>query len=140
MSATNVRQKSVAAWGRVWEVLCPDCGEIRSLKGRPRGLVVGRCHPCGVAAHQQLPWHWALGYGGAVTKSGKRQPHGAPCMIVRCGLCNEPRLVITSVAMRGVTTHCRRCYARCSTRWDHKPETGDKRRRAEPAEKALAYA
>jgi hypothetical protein len=110
------------------EVLCPDCGEIRSLKGLPdRGLLVKRCPRC---AHTVL-WHWALGTGG-------RPPHFAPCMIVRCGLCNEPRLVLASSTLRAALAHCRRCSYRCFVRWQNKPTTGDRRRRAEAVSKDSA--
>ena len=133
--ASNIRKKSIASWGRVWEVLCPICGKIRSLKNRPkRGILISRCHPCGIANITQLPWHWAIGYGGAAPK-GSKKPHGAPCIIVRCGLCNEPRLVPTAIGMHGLLAHCRRCYIQCSQRWDHKPVSGDRRRGAAQKEK-----
>lgn len=51
MSAeSNVRKKAVSPWMRVWEVFCPDCLKVRSLKSRPNtGLKPLRCHPCGLA-------------------------------------------------------------------------------------------
>lgn len=44
---SNIREKSVSPWNRVWEVFCPDCKEVRGLKSKHRrGLTVARCFLC----------------------------------------------------------------------------------------------
>lgn len=108
----TTRSKSVSPWNRVWEVLCPDCGEVRSAKWRPkRGIMVSRCMTCAFKERERKrgrgrfrSWHWAT-YGGAFNP----QSPGNPCSLQRCVDCGTIGLVVSSNLPRGGHYRCLSC-------------------------------
>ncbi len=107
----------MSPWNRVWEVLCPDCNEIRSLKDRPkRGIVVRRCRTCALKIRDdQSPrtkrnrgWRWA-GEGNV------------RCILWPCTDCNNYSLVLWgNLVHKNIDYRCLSCALRHSI--SHDPE------------------
>ena len=95
VAATNFRRKSISPWNQVWDVLCPDCNEIRSVKGaRTRGRLVQRCRPCACKARHAITinraWWWIL----SKERDIRTERFSAiPSIIVRCTDCGDPALI-----------------------------------------------
>lgn len=135
----NTRSKSISPWNRVWEVLCPDCGEVRSRKDRPkRGILVSRCRPCAFTERERLrgrgrfrTWHWAI-YGGIFNP----EKSGPPCSLQRCADCGTMNLVTNSNLPKGLPYRCLSCGIshtfKCSV-------TGDARKASNASHVGVVY-
>ena len=126
MIETNVRRKSVAGWGRKYEAICPDCGEIRGLKKPHPGLLVSRCHSCAgkqVSKTLRLPWRWV--YLTNTSSNVSKKHHGSPCIIVQCVDCQD-KYLIQRQHLNRIGAKSIRC-ARCSLSHMYKcPVIGDR--------------
>lgn len=115
--ATNIRQKSISPWNRVWEVLCPHCGEIRSRKDRPkRGIMVLPCRSCACTIRSESwrrenrSWRWAL----AETAS---QTMNVSCILTVCSYCTKPFLQRTHI-YKAVVDKAWFCSVSCARHHD----------------------
>lgn len=109
---TLIRKKGVSPWIRVWEVLCPDCRELRSVKDRPkRGIMVARCASCAckraffARSRAGRKWKWL--------DQDRHAKQWSPFLRV-CVTCGLPEIVDKGNLIRGFPLwgqgwRCRHC-------------------------------